>query len=829
MACTFAIRAITGGEAVMQKYGIFIISFFLSCPAMIWPGVIHVPGDQPTIQAGIDAAVDGDTVLVADGTYTGAGNKNLDFYGKAITVKAENGPDHCVIDCEGSETDPHRGFYFHSGEDENSVVQGFTIRNGFIVEPDDGAGIYCEYASPVITGNIITGNTALDNGGGIYCHSGAPAITCNTITGNTAGNSAGGIYCISDCHAVIANNTIALNTATSAGGVICRESSIVIRNNIIQGNSASSENGGGIILLDYGYASSPTISGNRIIENTAGLRGGGISCALQISATILDNHISGNRASWGGGISCGRSSADIINNTIAGNFATGNGGGIHLHTHASPGIINNIIIENSAGNRGGGMSCNDKSLPAITNNTIADNTAEVHGGGISFHKHSSPLIKNCILWNNAPEEIYRTYESRPVVAYSDVQGGYDGTGNINIDPRFVSGHLGDYYLSQVAAGQSDNSPCLNAGDPASQMIEGTTRTDAVQDAGIVDMGYHYPFPVQGLVVGPGPAYGNPPLVRIFSPGQEDTYEYEFSAYGSPHYGVNVTCGDVYGDGYDRIITGAGPGDVFGPHVRGFEVDGTPLPGFNFMAYGTQKFGVNVATGDIDQDGYDEIITGAGPGAVFGPHVRAFDYDGTPSIAPVPGVSFMAYNTRQWGVNVTGGDIDGDGFDEIVTGPGPGVIFGPHVRAWDVDGETAEAISEVSFFAYGMREYGVVVACGDADGDGFDEIVTAPGPCVDFLANIRGWNYDDSAISPLPGCRFFAWHSSQARYGAKVFVGADMDENGSDEQVIGAGPDPDTGTPVKVYRYDGSGVTEWYSLQAFPSSYTRGVNVAAGRF
>jgi agmatine/peptidylarginine deiminase len=329
-----------------------------------------------------------------------------------------------------------------------------------------------------------------------------------------------------------------------------------------------------------------------------------------------------------------------------------------------------------------------------------------------------------------------------------------------------------------------------------------------------------------IVAGPGPAYENPPLVRVFPPVQDGDHQYEFSAYGASRYGVNVSTGRMRpGSGAD-IVTGAGPGDIYGPHVRGFRTDGSPLPGLSFLAYGTHRNGVNVSPGDIDGDGFDELITGAGPAGVFGPHVRAFDYDGTSSVTPVSGVSFFAYGTRQWGVNTACGDIDGDGFDEIITGAGPGNIFGPHARGWNVDGGPAAPLSSVSFFAYGTSKKGVRVSAGNVDGDGFDEIVTAPGPSFHFAPHIRGWNYDDAAVTPLPNGGFMAWPGTEARYGAKVIAGADLDGGGRHDIVVGGGPDPVFGTSVKVFQYTAAGVTAWLSLRAFPADWTHGVNVSA---
>ncbi|HNS21294.1 MAG TPA: hypothetical protein PKH24_12395 [Sedimentisphaerales bacterium] len=104
-------------------------------------------GEYPTIQAAINASVSGDTVLVAPGTYTGDGNRDIDFGGKAITVRSETGPGTCIIDAQGSFADRHRGFNFHMGEQADSVLDGFTITGGYQY-PGEGGGAPVSRAVP---------------------------------------------------------------------------------------------------------------------------------------------------------------------------------------------------------------------------------------------------------------------------------------------------------------------------------------------------------------------------------------------------------------------------------------------------------------------------------------------------------------------------------------------------------------------------------------------------------------------------------------------------------------------------------------------------------
>jgi len=257
------------------------------------------------IQEGIDAAQPGDEVVIADGVYTGAGNKNLDFGGKDITVRSASGdPSTCVIDCQGA----GRGFFFHSGETPDSVVTGLTIRNGYVSDSSPGSwyggGVYCSGSDPTIANNIITGNSAsyygLGYGGGLYLEDSSPAIANNSITSNSS--DYGGGLCLSNSSPTITNNTITGNTAFcyeggSGGGVYLELSSPTIANNTITSNSAW--RGGGLYLSN----SSPTIANNTITSNSVYYFGGGMylyDSSPMIANTIVGFNVSGIYRSGGG-------------------------------------------------------------------------------------------------------------------------------------------------------------------------------------------------------------------------------------------------------------------------------------------------------------------------------------------------------------------------------------------------------------------------------------------------------------------------------------------------------------------------------------------------
>ena len=210
------------------------------------------PADYSTIQGAINVAVNGDVIVVADGIYTGDGNRDIGFGGLAITVRSENGPNNCIIDCNGTETEPHRGFNFHSGETPDTILSGFTVMNGNAYY---GGGISLRSSSPTITNCILKYNIAR-NGAGMYTFSPcSPLITNCIFNNNYANHEGGGLANYNSAAPILINCLFFNNSADDCGGAIAYRgggAGKIVNNCTIVDNWAG-DSGGGI----YGIYSIP--------------------------------------------------------------------------------------------------------------------------------------------------------------------------------------------------------------------------------------------------------------------------------------------------------------------------------------------------------------------------------------------------------------------------------------------------------------------------------------------------------------------------------------------------------------------------------------------
>jgi hypothetical protein len=207
-----------------------------------------VPAQYPTIQAAIDAAVPGDSVIVAPGTYTGTGNRNLSFGGKAITVRGAGGPEATILSVQASPAHPARGALFTSGEGPDSVLEGFTITGGAtppgaIADEFNGGGVLVNNgSSPTIRNCVIQGNQCGCWGAAICVSSGSPTIVDCALLGNQADDNGGGVFAWGSGSLTIVNTLIAGNDggATGGGVAVFSSSASTIVNSTIVDNVADS-------------------------------------------------------------------------------------------------------------------------------------------------------------------------------------------------------------------------------------------------------------------------------------------------------------------------------------------------------------------------------------------------------------------------------------------------------------------------------------------------------------------------------------------------------------------------------------------------------------
>lgn len=408
----------------MNRFVVILILLFV--PSPVYTSVIRVPRDHPSIQAAIDAATKGDTVLVAAGTY----NENIDFIGKAVRVTSEQGPAATLID--GGQK--NCVVIFQSGEGSGSILEGFTVTNGL---GQYGSyytgGVLCRNASPHIRNNVITDNTEE----GVYCQNSSAYIMGNVIQG-----SHGTGVILDSSQAVLLNNTISQNEDTMyGGGVYCAGTpSPRIVYNTICNNSAPY--GAGIYCY---WNTAPMIYGN-LIKDNQGKSGGGIGCEFEAAPFIANNIIAGNTAVIGGGIylSCLSWEIDVFSNVLTGNRASDSGGGLWIDSVYYVRITNNTFFKNGAGSR---------------------------GGGAFFGSYCMPDVKNAIFWmDKAPQgpEIAVGCSGTADISWSDLEGGRIavylesgavvnwGPNMIDADPLFADSDRADLHILYT-------SPCRNAG------------------------------------------------------------------------------------------------------------------------------------------------------------------------------------------------------------------------------------------------------------------------------------------------------------------------------------------------------------------------------
>ncbi|MEE8576813.1 MAG: FG-GAP-like repeat-containing protein, partial [candidate division Zixibacteria bacterium] len=394
-------------------------------------------GDAVTIQGGIDMALNSDTVLVHSGTYTGAGNRDINFGGKAIVVISEFGPDVTIIDCQAGSLDPHRGFVFQSQEDSLSVLSGFTVQNGF--PPVDtylgteaylgGAILIRDTSSPTIVNCILRDNAvvfgdldSLTGGGAIeiigYCH---PRIIDCVIRDNEARWGAG-MEVLDHSSAIVQNcqfisndaYTTMISPANGGGGGglgIWVNCSVELRGCEFDSNTTTSTvsvpYGGALILFQSASVliDSCLFTNNQVIQNSLASYGGAVF-DYQSNGTYLNCRFENNSSDFAAGAMLAQSSSVNIDSCLFSMNQAPQGAALQMlsddGTHSS--TITNTTIAGNIGDRGTGLTLVSYSNILFSGGTIAGNSADSTGSGL-YLDGSTPEISNSLIAFNQGTEV----------------------------------------------------------------------------------------------------------------------------------------------------------------------------------------------------------------------------------------------------------------------------------------------------------------------------------------------------------------------------------------------------------------------------------------
>ena len=404
----------------------------LIIPATAGAVTIHVPSGQPTIQEGINAAGEGDTVLVAPDTYTGPLNRDLDFGGTSLSLVSESGQGYTIIACDKL----GRGFFFHSGEDATSVVRAFTIASAVA---DTGAGAYCvNGSSPRFEECTFTDNTAQKRGGGLCCNASSPVVRDCEFSQNVAWEGTGydgrggGVACFSGSSPLIVDTDFIGNNARYSGGGLYSHSSSpqLLRCDFLGNQVAAYADGAGAWLYN---ADGATLTECRFQENGVSTCAGGGMYVISSTITVAD--------------------CDFIDNI------SGSSGGMRMTLGGTSTLTGCTFIGNTgAFSTAGAVQCGSDANPTFSNCTFVGNgTFHVMCNG------ASPTLEYCILAfssDGAPVYCDEGTET-PSIHHCLVFGNADGDslcgGNYH-DIEYVDPLLCDWEHDDVTL--CADSPCL---------------------------------------------------------------------------------------------------------------------------------------------------------------------------------------------------------------------------------------------------------------------------------------------------------------------------------------------------------------------------------
>ena len=417
------------------------------------------------------------TIFLANGTYSPSTNGEqfpLPIL-TSLNIIGDN-PDTVVLDAESTGSVlliKARRLPIH--------LQGLTIQGGY---DESGGGI-----------NNITSDLQIENCR-IVNNVGASKLHYRGLGGGIAS----GVFDAPSSEMTITQCDISNNTAKNGGAMYITGCDLNMNSTVISGNHADIY-GGGL------YLPIASISRCQVYNNDSQIGGGIFSSRITMDNTIIQN----NHAVVGAGL-FSDDFASVTNCLFSGNNAQAEAGAVAFSGFLN--LKNCLICDNSANTGSAVFDIQQKFTKfEIYNCTFVDNISQ-EGSSIISETVYTNTMRRCIMYNNYPGNI----DTIPVtdVYNSDIEGGYPGYQNFDLDPLFVTGPLGHYYLSQIDAGQSADSPCKDAGDLDASavtydtvdgiitMSDYTTRIDKVTDSGIVDIGYHYP--PTGDIPTPTPTY-----------------------------------------------------------------------------------------------------------------------------------------------------------------------------------------------------------------------------------------------------------------------------------------------------------------------------------